>query len=325
MLRLVIPATLVLLVGALCAQQDVAPKRNFGLAKPIKISAETEVYGGELKALPLATVVGIEAKPDAWKGKTVQLRGKIDKVCAKKGCWMTLAGGKEPVRVGFKDYSFFVPLDAAGREVAVEGIVDVRVETEAERRHYAEDAKKSKEEVEAIKGDKVVISFVADAVQIGKLPEAPAAAKLEVLAPAKDAGGPVCPDVKAGEKKEGCGGCTKQAAEGTEKKAGCTGCEKKSGEVPAQKEGCNGCVLKAGVVPATKDAGAAPAKKEGCGGCEKMGEKKSGEAPANKEAGSHCEKKAGEEPAKKDGCGGCEKPAPAKEATGGRAPAPAGG
>ena len=294
MLRLVIPATLVLLVGALCAQQDAAPKRNFGLAKPIKISAESEVYGGELKALPLATVVGIEAKPDAWKGKTVQLRGKIDKVCAKKGCWMTLGGGKEPVRVGFKDYLFFVPLDAAGREVAVEGIVDVRVETEAERRHYAEDAKKSKEEIEAIKGDKVVVSFVADAVQIGKLPEAPAAAKLEGLAPAKDAGGPVCPDVKAGEapaKKDGCGGCEKMG-------------EKKAGE--------------------------APAKKDGCGGCEKMGEKKTGEAPANKDAGSHCEKmgekKAGEAPAKKEDCGSCEKQAPAsKDATGTRAPAPAGG
>jgi hypothetical protein len=273
MLRLLLPATLVLFVGVVFAQQEAAPKRNFGLAKPIKINTETEIYGSELKALPLASVACIEAQPDAWKGKTVQLRGKIEKVCAKKGCWMTLAGGKEQVRVGFKDYAFFVPLDAAGREAAVEGIVDVRVETEAERRHYAEDAKKSREEIEAIKGDKVVISFVAEAVQIGKLPAAPAAAKVENIQATKTGTGPVCPDVKAADKKAGCGGCEKKA-EGApaEKKADCGGCEKKAEGAPAEKKAdCGGCEKKAEGAPAEKKAD--------CGGCEKKAEA-GGRAPA---------------------------------------------
>ena len=216
---------LAVLTVSVYAQAEKAQERRFGLAKPIKLSAESEVYGAELKALALVNLKDVVAAPAAWKGRTVQLRGVIDSVCAKKGCWMMLGSAEQRVRVGFKDYSFFVPFDVAGKDVAVEGVIDVRVETEAERRHYAQDAKKSAEEIAAIKGDRTVISFIADAVQLGKLPAAPASAKAELPVSEKRAeGGPVCPDVKGaekkpvegtkpveGEKKADCGGCTKGA------------------------------------------------------------------------------------------------------------------
>ena len=43
----------------------------------------------------------------------VKFRSKINDVCQKKGCWMSLElpGGKESF-VKFKDYAFFVPLNA---------------------------------------------------------------------------------------------------------------------------------------------------------------------------------------------------------------------
>ena len=56
-------------------------------------------------------------------GDTINLKfnANIKEVCSKKGCWMTLPAGKddETIMVRFKDYGFFMPLDAAGKEVIV--------------------------------------------------------------------------------------------------------------------------------------------------------------------------------------------------------------
>ena len=147
-----------------------AAKRKMGLAKPLVFEKDKEVYGAALEGKRHLRLKRISKGRDKWNGKKVQIRGDITSVCPKKGCWMMVRDGKQNIRVKFTDYAFFVPLDAANRKVTAEGTVTVKVETEAERRHYAEDAGKSKEEIEKIKGDKVVLSFLADAVQIGTPP-----------------------------------------------------------------------------------------------------------------------------------------------------------
>ncbi|HLM46267.1 MAG TPA: DUF4920 domain-containing protein, partial [Myxococcaceae bacterium] len=62
------------------------------------------------------------------------------KACEKKGCWMelaTAADAKDPgVRVTFKDYGFFVPLDSAGSQARVEGVVQVAELSESRAKHY---------------------------------------------------------------------------------------------------------------------------------------------------------------------------------------------
>ena len=49
-------------------------------------------------------------------GDTINLKfnANIEEVCSKKGCWMTLPAGNvdETIMVRFKDYGFFMPLDA---------------------------------------------------------------------------------------------------------------------------------------------------------------------------------------------------------------------
>lgn len=103
-------------------------------------------------------------------GKTeteTKVKAKITNVCQMKGCWMTLdmGNGKE-VMVRFKDYGFFVPKDAAGKTAVVKGkafIDNISVET---LRHYAEDAGKSKEEINAITEPEQRLSFTADGVII---------------------------------------------------------------------------------------------------------------------------------------------------------------
>ena len=58
-------------------------------------------------------------------GDTINFKfnANIKEVCSKKGCWMTLPAGNndETIMVRFKDYGFFMPLDAAGKEVIVAG------------------------------------------------------------------------------------------------------------------------------------------------------------------------------------------------------------
>ena len=50
--------------------------------------------------------------------------------------------------------------------IIIEGTASREVINEAMRRHYAEDAGKSKEECESIKGDETKLSFLADGVLI---------------------------------------------------------------------------------------------------------------------------------------------------------------
>jgi Domain of unknown function (DUF4920) len=93
-----------------------------------------------------------------------KMTAKIVEVCSKKGCWMTLdMDGENEVMVKFKDYGFFMPLNAEG-EVVVNGKAYVTETSVDELRHYAEDAGKSKEEIEAITEPKRTYSFEADGV-----------------------------------------------------------------------------------------------------------------------------------------------------------------
>lgn len=99
-------------------------------------------------------------------GDTIQTKvtAKINEVCTKKGCWMKLdLGDNEEMMVRFKDYGFFMPLNAEG-DVIVNGKAYVTETSVDELRHYAEDAGKSKEEIEAITEPKRTLAFEADGV-----------------------------------------------------------------------------------------------------------------------------------------------------------------
>ncbi|WP_179348239.1 DUF4920 domain-containing protein [Winogradskyella pacifica] len=95
---------------------------------------------------------------------TSKVKGKIIEVCSKKGCWMTLDMGEDnQVMVKFKDYGFFMPLNAEG-DVVMNGKAYVSETSIEELRHYAEDAGKTAEEVAAITDPKFEYGFEADGV-----------------------------------------------------------------------------------------------------------------------------------------------------------------
>lgn len=98
------------------------------------------VRGEKLQGLPKVELATLLKSPADFDGKTVALSGTVRKACEKKGCWMELATTKDAkgpgVRVTFKDYGFFVPLDSAGRTAQVEGTVKVAELSEATAKHY---------------------------------------------------------------------------------------------------------------------------------------------------------------------------------------------
>ncbi len=97
----------------------------------------------------------------------VKIQGKITSVCQKKGCWMMMETAHgNTMRVRFKDYEFFVPKDCAGKTAIIEGIAFNDVTSVAELKHYAEDANKSKEEIEKITQPEKKPAFEAEGVII---------------------------------------------------------------------------------------------------------------------------------------------------------------
>jgi hypothetical protein len=115
-------------------------------------------------AIPAAQIKEKLAHHDSL---AMKVEGKIVDVCQKKGCWMELElGNGESMRVTFKDYGFFVPKDAGGKTVIMDGYAYNDTTTVAQLRHYAEDAGKPKEEIEKITEPEVAVSFEAHGVII---------------------------------------------------------------------------------------------------------------------------------------------------------------
>lgn len=114
---------------------------------------------GALPATQLSTTMG-------QKGKMpVKVEGTVESVCQMKGCWMNIkTGDGQVMRVSFKDYGFFVPKDIVGKTVVMEGTAETTTTPVSELRHYAQDAGKSKEEIEKITEPEKALTFVADGV-----------------------------------------------------------------------------------------------------------------------------------------------------------------
>jgi hypothetical protein len=99
---------------------------------------EVILRGEKLKGAPKVALADLLAKPEGSAGKTVATEGSVRKACSRKGCWMELAPTEKGpgVRVTFKDYGFFVPLDSAGKTAKVEGVVNVTELDEEMAKHY---------------------------------------------------------------------------------------------------------------------------------------------------------------------------------------------
>lgn len=100
----------------------------------------------------------------AFEGKVT---GKVKEVCKAMGCWIKLekADGTS-LMVKSKEHGFFMPENLTGKTVVIEGTASVKEVSEEKRKHLAEDAGKSKEEIKKIKGAEKEVQFVASGVKV---------------------------------------------------------------------------------------------------------------------------------------------------------------
>lgn len=165
----------VLVAGAAgCSHHDKKKAEHDvkGAAQPTAVQVGNELKVGDPVTVTSAPVpvTQVLASPEKYAGKPMLISGTIEKVCVKKGCWVTLRdGAAESLYVKFTcsaEGGRIVPMEAAGKKAVVQGVVKVDMISEADARHMAEDAGKSKEEIAKIVGPQKEISVSSPAVVI---------------------------------------------------------------------------------------------------------------------------------------------------------------
>jgi len=67
------------------------------------------------------------------EGNRIKVQGTVTAVCDKVGCWAQFnTENDELIRVKFKDYSFFIPTESAGRMMIAEGTAFKRPSSDSE-------------------------------------------------------------------------------------------------------------------------------------------------------------------------------------------------
>ncbi|HCF63871.1 MAG TPA: DUF4920 domain-containing protein [Chitinophagaceae bacterium] len=137
------------------------------MAQPPKgKSKKGTVYGANVDksgAMPANDLTGF------MKGKAsanVKVQGKVTEVCQAMGCWIKLETADGPVMVKMKDHAFYVPMALSGKNVVIEGEASVKETSVDMLKHYAEDAGKSKEEIDAIKESQKQMMIMAAGIVV---------------------------------------------------------------------------------------------------------------------------------------------------------------
>ncbi len=153
-----IPAALGILAATLvgCENQPSSDNATNQTFYGSVIETQSAVSGTEVR------------KALAESGRTeITFEGTVTATCTKKGCWMDVASGEDTVFVQFLDYGFFVPTEGAvGKRTVIQGEAFFDTLTVPMLQHYAEDAGKSQEEIEAILEPELRLAFVATGVMI---------------------------------------------------------------------------------------------------------------------------------------------------------------
>lgn len=161
--------------GRLLAVNDVPDQKQWKRAAAMASAPDQDNYvsfGDKITAAKALSQDQMFKKYKALKkGDTlkVKFKSRIHAVCKKKGCWMTLdLKDDQRAFVKFRDYAFFVPLNADNSEAIVSGKAFIDVESVEELKHYAKDGGKSQAEIDKITKPKVTYAFMADGVLIKK-------------------------------------------------------------------------------------------------------------------------------------------------------------
>lgn len=143
---------------------------HFCMAQPPNVPAEKgDGFGQKITAENALTV---EQLVTMMKGKeneekvNVKVTGEVTDVCEAMGCWMKIKSADGSYMVRMKDHSFFVPLALEGKKIILEGSASVKTISVKMLKHYAEDAGKTKAEIDAITEPKTDIVLEAKGILV---------------------------------------------------------------------------------------------------------------------------------------------------------------
>ena len=126
--------------------------------------SNSSYYGEKISSTGLQQLSNIDFNNTSVQTK---LEGEIISTCPKKGCWIEMKIDDKDIFVKFKDYGFFVPKSGMeGNKAIIEGLASIDTVSVKDLKHYAEDAGKSKSEIEKIISPEIKISFLAEGVII---------------------------------------------------------------------------------------------------------------------------------------------------------------
>jgi len=136
-------------------------------ATPSNAQAPTPTpYGKSFKVKDLQTPEQLTAKLEKQtRIEGVVVKGEISQVCQAEGCWMKLKNSAgDDMLVKFKDHSFLVPKDIAGKKALVHGTAMKKTISVDEQRHMAEDAGMKAAEIAAITTPKTEVRIEATGI-----------------------------------------------------------------------------------------------------------------------------------------------------------------
>ena len=123
--------------------------------------------GDAVPAGKAISVAELLQSPQNYAKEPVVVEGLIEMACTNKGCWMQLApaAGKPGMRVTFKDYGFFIPLDSKGMQARAHGVTKVKTLSKKEADHLEGEGAKLSRNAD---GTAREVSFVASGVELRK-------------------------------------------------------------------------------------------------------------------------------------------------------------
>ena len=109
------------------------------------VAGAGETFGSGVTLSERTPISVLAAEPESWVGKTVLVEGTVVEVCAKRGCWMDVAGDQayQKIRIKVDDGVIVFPMSARGKVALVQGKVEAVRRTPEEAvawaRHLAEE------------------------------------------------------------------------------------------------------------------------------------------------------------------------------------------
>ena len=118
------PALCLGLVLAACEQASPPAEPPAEAAAPSAATLAGDRYGEPLTLAESTPISALLADIDRYDGQRVRVEGTVTEVCAKRGCWMSIAGDQpfQELRFKVEDGVITIPLEAKGRYAVAEGI-----------------------------------------------------------------------------------------------------------------------------------------------------------------------------------------------------------